>query len=220
MMDETLEGLIYKTMTYQENSKLLYVYTNLGKITLVARGVLNIKSENRILSQYLNLITFQKQNKEMYGLKHATLVDDFSSIKANYELITVISSLLYVIDKAVTSDMPHQKLYDEVIKVLKHEKSYNATLSLLLKLLKPLGFEPTFFIEGKKAFGFDLKLGSIVTDPQNNYDVNLEDLMMVMTFYFKKYDDLPNLQPEEEKRLRQIIKQYYQHHLLLDLKEL
>ena len=62
-------GLIYKTQPYQDNNKLLYVYSNRGKITLVSRGSQRLSSELRIVSQYLTLIEFYDNGKSMQPLE-------------------------------------------------------------------------------------------------------------------------------------------------------
>ncbi len=59
-MVTNMEGIIYKVMPYQEHAKLLFVYTKIGKITLIAQGVQKIKSDHRVLAQYLTLIEFEQ----------------------------------------------------------------------------------------------------------------------------------------------------------------
>ena len=216
-MNNIIEGIIYKTLDYKESSKLLYVYTPKGKITLVANNVLNMKNNNRFLSQYLTHISFVGKDKQMYSLENASLINDFNKIKTNYDNIKLVSKLFIVIDKAVTPDLEHEKIFNELVKVLNSDNISNATLSLLLKLLKPLGFEPTFFIENKKTYGFDLQKGSIVTSKDDTYDIGLDDLMKMMIYYYKPYNELPLLSEEENNQLQQIISKYYKYHLLIEI---
>ena len=77
-----MEGIVYKVQSYLESSKLLFTYTPKGKITLIAKGAQKLNSNDRILGQYLNHISFEEMpGKEMYTLKSAKLIHDFAHIK-------------------------------------------------------------------------------------------------------------------------------------------
>lgn len=215
MTQTNLEGIIYKVMDYQESSKLLFVYTPVGKKTLVAKGALNIKSSYRILSQYLTIISFEDQNKQMLTLKNAKLINELSNIKTNYDLVSLTSKLLIIIDKLITSDLPHDKIYNQVIEVLNLNNLEEGIYSLVLKLLKPLGFEPTFWQDGVKILGFNIEHGSIATNINNyNVDFNLEELTIVINFYYLNYEKLPLITDNERKVLIRFITMYYQMHMM------
>ena len=76
-----MEGIIYKTQPYQEHARLLFVYTNKGKKTLLAQGSQKLNNSNRILAQFLTHIEFKENTKSFFTLSEAKILNDFKELK-------------------------------------------------------------------------------------------------------------------------------------------
>ena len=49
---ELREGIVLKTIKYQESSKILYILTEKGLISALSKNCLNLKSKNHLYSKY------------------------------------------------------------------------------------------------------------------------------------------------------------------------
>lgn len=215
-MTTTSKGLIYKTQDYKESSKLLFVYTPFGKVTLVGNGVKSYKHEYRVLAQYLTEIEFSYQDKEMFGLSKAKLLDAFDNLKQNYSLLSKQSIILEIIDHLITSDLDHEKVYDLVIELLKHPNGY---LIFALKMLYAFGYRLNFV--GDNPTGFSIKNASVTTKQDQAYaDFDLETTIVISALYFYKSGDTLDLAPQDIKHIEQFIKTFYRYHMEYDIKGL
>ena len=114
-----LNGVIYKTQPYKENSRLLQVFTKLGKVTLNARGSQRINSSDRVIAQYLNEISFEYNTfKSFLSLKSAKLINDFDEIKKDFNKTKTVSLALELIDKVLIDEIYNEKIYELLIETL------------------------------------------------------------------------------------------------------
>src|SRR5690554_6498806 len=119
MVMNRLEGIIYKTQPYKESSRLLQVFTPLGKVSLNARGSQRINSNDRVIAQYLNLIEFEYNTfKSFMTLSKAKLINDFNNIKTNFNLAKTASLVLELIDKVMIDEIYCKKVYELIIATL------------------------------------------------------------------------------------------------------
>lgn len=215
-MTTTTKGLIYKTQDYKESSKLLFVYSPYGKLTLVASGVKSFKHEFRVLAQYLTEIEFNYVDKEMFALSKAKSLDDFSELKKNYLWLSKQSIILEIIDHLVTSDIEHEKIYDLLIESLKQPLGY---LIFSLKLLFAFGYRLNFV--GEDPTGFSVKNAAVTTKSSGEYaDYDLETTVHIATLYFYKSGDSLNIESNQIKHIEHFIKTFYRYHMEYDIKGL
>src|SRR5690554_74299 len=103
-----MEGIIIKVMDYKEYDRLLFMYTEEGRITLVAKGANKLNNETRALSQYLNLISFKEVNdKTMYNLMEAKLINSFSNLKNDYNLLNTASIMFDLLNLFIMDNDDH-----------------------------------------------------------------------------------------------------------------
>lgn len=215
-----LEGLIYKTQPYLESSKLVWVFTKLGKVTLNARGSQKINSKDRIITQYLTLISFEyKEFKTFMYLSNAKIINDFNKIKVNYNLTKDASMPLELIDRVVFESDYNEKIYNLLIDTLNSGNIKYASLSFALKLLYYIGYGLNLVPEQKEVKGISIHKGGIVYDNENYYvNLNLEESVSIFKLTNLKIKDLDDFKLEENEY--QIIKSFIYNYYLdkLDLK--
>ena len=214
-----MEGIVYKVQSYQENSKLLFVYTCEGKITLISKGSLTQNSNLRIVSQYLTLISFEESNKKMYSLRNAELLNDFSKIKEDYQLTKNAAVILEVLDKLIYENNNHLKIYEEALGALNGDLNYTY-LSFLIRILFYLGYAPNIKGDGKKIKGMNAQNGGIVyIDALESADLNYDETLCFLRLCSREYADF-EITEETKGRLIYFITKYYQYHLQITLKTL
>ncbi|MDL2292674.1 DNA repair protein RecO [Acholeplasma sp. OttesenSCG-928-E16] len=214
-----MEGIIYKVQNYQENSKLVFVYTKSGKRTLVASGALKMNSNLRIMTQFLNHISFEESKKMMFNLKNCELINDFSTIKNNYQLTKNSSTMLEVIDKLIYEDNEHEKIFNELILALNNniETSY---LTFLARILFYLGFAPNIKGNGKKVKGMSVEKGGIVyEDEYIALDLDYQETILFLRL-ISGYQTKLDLSNDVLEKLIYFLIKYYQYHLQISLKTL
>lgn len=215
-MTTTSKGLIYKTQDYKESSKLLFVYTPQGKITLVANGVKSYKHEFRVLAQYLTEIEFAYQEKDIMPLSKAVYLNGFDTLKSNYQWLVKQTVILEIIDHLITADIDHDKIYPLAIEQLYHPYGY---LIFALKLLFAFGYRLNFV--GDNPTGFSIKNAQVTTEKSEAFpDVDLETTVLIASLYFYKSGDDVQLEVTQINQIEKFIKTFYRYHMEYDIKGL
>ena len=156
-----MEGIVYKQQSYLENDRLIFVYTPLGRMTLVAKSSQKMTSQIRNVAQYLNLISFKEvPNKTMYALVEGKTLNDFMSIKSDYQR-TAQSSILFDLLALVSDNDQHDVIYDLLVGALLNF-SKESILSFGFKLLKYLGYQISLKPDGRRVKGVCIQTASIV----------------------------------------------------------
>ncbi len=121
MNEEVTTGIVLKTVSYKENDQLIYVFTkDFGKITLVAKGVKNIKSKNMAALQEMTLSEFTFiPKKGVCRLIRATIKDSYLFIKESLTLQIYASYINEYIYKQCNDNQPDEHIYKMMI------ESYN-----------------------------------------------------------------------------------------------
>lgn len=221
MAMNNLEGVIYKVLDYKESSKLLFVYTKEGKITLNARGSKRINSEYRIIAQYLNKISFESNGKEFQNLIKGKLINDFSEIKKDFNLTKRVNLIFEIISKTIIDNKYHNTIYNLINECLNSNNILISVLSFSLKMLYYLGYGMDLISDGKEVIGFNINLGRVVYKNENyKLDLNLEETVLLLKLTYNKINDLPNIEEEKIKVISDFIYYYYIDKLELNLKSL
>lgn len=216
-----MEGIIYKTQSYQEHSRLLFVYTNEGKRTLLAQGAQKLNSSYRILGQYLNLITFDDNKKGFQKLINGKLVKEYSNIKEDFSKTKAISLSLEIIDKTITEEENHANIYFELENVLDSANITEGALSFALKILKHIGFGLYLSPDGRKIKGVSANSGGLIYENENvPIDLDAKDAITLLKLYVMPYNELEQLTENSINKIKTFIRNYYRYHLQTELKNL
>ena len=214
-----MEGIVYKVQSYLESSKLLFTYTPKGKITLIAKGAQKLNSNDRILGQYLNHISFEEMpGKEMYTLKSAKLIHDFAHIKNDFEDTKKCASMLEIIDKAIKADENHELIFTMLTRGLSSKNLEYSQLSFALKVLDIIGYGINLEADGRKIKGLSLSEARLIyLNEDLSYDLSLEQTIHLLKLQKMPFEDLESLNLET-KSIHTFIKKYYEYHLNIQLK--
>ena len=145
---ERTEGIVCRVLDYKDSSKILYLYTEKGQRSIIARGVKKLSSSNRNLSQVGNIISFTDSNKELSTLNDGELIHDLDNIHLDLEAFAYLSHILELLYFVVDQQSDHKKMYRFVVRLM---KMMNASVDaeklatiFELKLLHFLGYGLNF----------------------------------------------------------------------------
>lgn len=140
----TLEGLILKRANFGEADRMLTILTkNLGKISVVARGVRKITSRRAGNVELLNLVKIGLFQSKGYTLTEAESLETFPRIKSNLAVSTAAFHILELANKLLPENDPNFQAYDLIIATLKKIEDNPRQLLLRafeIKFLDILGF--------------------------------------------------------------------------------
>lgn len=207
-----MEGIVYKQQSYLENDRLLFVYTEYGRITLVAKGSQKMTSPIRNVAQYLNLIEFKEvPYKTMYTLMEGKTINDYISIKSNYDDV-IQASILFDLLTLVADNDRHEMIY-KLLKGALENFSQLSVLSFGFKLLKYLGYQISLRPDGRRVKGVNIQTGSIVyeKDPYVAH-INVEQTTMLVHLIYQPYDKIGPIDEKNYEALKQFMYDYYEYH--------
>lgn len=217
-----MEGLIYKVQPYQETSRLLYVFTPEGKITLLARGAQKVTDRTRVISQYLTHISFKEQKqKTFYTLQDAKIINDFSLLKTDYNKTKQAALILEIIDVLLIDHLNYKDIFIEVIDALNQKDIKVSSLSFSLKILKALGYGLDLSADGRQITGVSVEKGGLVYQNESfTIDLNTKDAIFLLKLYYLPYNEHGIYEIDILDKIEFFIKKYYQYHLNVTLKHL
>jgi DNA repair protein RecO (recombination protein O) len=216
-----MEGLIYRVQPYQENARLLFVYTPKGKKTLLAQGSQKMNQVSRVLSQFLTHIEFKESEKTFVTLSESKIINDFSRIKSDFHQTKSAALILEIIDHLIVENYSHQVIFNEMMLALTSEKIHEASMSFALKILKPLGYPLDLSGDGRKIKGINIEKGGLVYQGELDYlDLDVKDAIILLKLTLMPYTELESLEKEVLYKIKAFILKYYQFHLQTTLKNL
>jgi DNA repair protein RecO (recombination protein O) len=199
----------------------LFIYTNEGKRTLLAQGSQKLNNNNRILAQYLNLITFDDNKKSFQSLKNAKLILEYTNIKNDFEKTKITGVALEIIDKTITEDEDHLSIYNELKLMLESETTTESVLSFALKILKYIGFGLYLSPDGRKIKGVSTISGGLVYENDGTpIDLDAKEAVILLKLYVMPYNELEQLTEKSINKIKEFVRNYYRYHLQTELKNL
>lgn len=138
------EAIVLAALDYKESSKILYLYTETGQVSVIAHGVKKMNNLSRHLSQPVSIIQVDLSSKRLPSLKDASLVNDFASLKTDIMAFTYASHICDLVRHTVDEHNDHKKMYSFLKRLLneiaqgKDAELYSAIFEL--KLLYFLGY--------------------------------------------------------------------------------
>lgn len=148
----TVEGLILKRANFGEADRMLTILTkNLGKISVIARGVRRITSRRAGNVELLNLVKLGLFQKHSYTLTEAESIETFPRIKSNLAISTAAFHILELANKLLPENDPNFRAYDLIILTLRKLEENPRQLLLRafeIKFLNLLGFFSTKALPG------------------------------------------------------------------------
>jgi DNA repair protein RecO (recombination protein O) len=209
-----MEGIIYKVQPYLESSKLLFTYTPSGKVTLIAKGAQKMTSDLRVLSQYLTRIEFHFEQKAMYALKSAQLLDGFDSIKKDIKVFKDVSYVLELIDKAISENDTHEIIYKHLIHALTQGILKENLIRFSLHMLHYLGYDIPLEADGRVLKGLNITHSTLVYEGDSiPVDVDVTHLIYLLKLKHTTYDTKLHIPEDALNSLKQSLKTFMTYHL-------
>ena len=92
---EKIEGIILKKINYKESSKIIYLYTKDGLVSVLVHGSNKMKSPYLSLTSTLNHVSLFVSGKDLRTLRDGDIVNGFSKITNNLEKYTYITHVYH-----------------------------------------------------------------------------------------------------------------------------
>ena len=165
-----IEAIVCKSLDYKDSSKILYLYTENGTMSVIARGVKKLQSINRFLSQVPNIIKFTPTRGEFPSLKEGELVKEFPNIELDIESYTFVSHILELVSSTIDEENDHPKMFQFLKRLLTlFDQQFDPEiLSFIfeLKLLHFLGYGLRFsgcgVCEEKNNLVYSIRSGGLI----------------------------------------------------------
>ena len=217
-----MEGLIYKVQAYKETSRLLFVFTPIGKITLLAKGAQKVTDKSRVISQYLTHISFkEQQGKTFYTMQDPKIINDYANIKKDYHKTKQAALILEIIDTLLIDHIDYKHIFNEVILALNESDIKVSSLSFALKILKPLGYQLDLDADGRSIKGVSIEKGGLIYKNEPfSIDLNTKEAVFLLKLIYLPYNEHGIYEIDILDKIEQFIKKYYQYHLNVTLKHL
>ncbi|WP_236785791.1 DNA repair protein RecO [Anaerococcus ihuae] len=147
--NSNVEGFVLREFSYRESSKIIEVFTkDMGKISIIAKGVLNKKNPNLSSTQRFVKASYNlyKSGEKFFGIRDASLLKSYSKSNKNFDIIVYKSAICDLLLRTIDFDQKDfvynlmDKTFDSFEKA--SENYFNIFLCFLLKYISFSGFKP------------------------------------------------------------------------------
>ena len=138
-----IEGIIIKQMDYKENSKLIYILTKDGLVSLEAKGANSLKSKNGSYSKLLTKICCSYRG---HTLTTGKVIDNFTNLKTDVKRYSVAVSVLelsYTLAPHITNFDTFYNFVSNILDLINTKEEYSIYERIFrIKSLYLLGIAP------------------------------------------------------------------------------
>ena len=142
-------GIVLKTIPYQENGRIVTLFTDTsGVISLFIKrlSIKNLHLQNVTSPLSLSEFQLEKRKSDLYFFQDATLLDPFLEIRRDLDRLTATQKLFGLILKSQPPEKPAPLLFLLLLNYLKAVKTTmapkNYALSFMTKILRHEGLFP------------------------------------------------------------------------------
>lgn len=142
------KGIVLSGIKYKESSKILKVYTKeLGKISIMAQGVMKPKSQYLSSTEIFSISDFQlKKGKSFYYIESCDLDESNYTLRQDMDKMILGFYVMELIDKSIPDEEENNIIFDLLLKTIKvmtiTENPLLVSLSFQLKFASFLGYRP------------------------------------------------------------------------------
>ena len=226
---ELEQGIVLKTIDYQENSKIIYLLTNNGIKSAIVRGAKNLKSHTYSYAQPLVKIDFELKKDRFIGA--FKIIDNYNNIKLNFDKLThslKIIEICYTLGEHITDSKLFYSFTTKILELINNKENNFDIYELIFKIktLYLLGVAPVFskcvICDSKENLeGFSFNNGGMkCSDCIKNDDFIYpkETITEIKNIYLIKLNEL-NLLINENKlkynynKINRFLELYYEQYL-------
>lgn len=225
---ELEQGVVLKTIDYQENSKIIYLLTNQGIKSAVVRGAKNLKSHTYSYAQPLVKIEFEIKKDRYIGANK--ILDNYNSIKLDYNKITYalrIIEICYTLGEHITDSKLFYDFTTEILDLINNNEVYDIyELIFKIKTLYLLGVAPVFTkcvscSSKENLIGFSFNNGGMKCSDcvkQDDFIYPKETVLEIKTIYLRKLNELILLIKDNKlkynyDKISRFLELYYEQYL-------
>jgi len=188
------EAIVLSKMNYGDSSSIASLFTeHLGKISVIVKGARSPKSKyGKIVDpfNYLAVVLYKKESREIQLLSQADIVEHYPNIKNDLNKLGYAYGVVELVKNLLADHEVNKKIFRGTLKILSRlnsgeEKSEITFGRFFMFLLKETGYEiqlDSCSLCGKQKFDGDVfynfEKGLICGECKNtvvdNYDINLE----------------------------------------------
>jgi DNA repair protein RecO (recombination protein O) len=215
---EINKAFVLNSIDYKESSKILYLYSEKGHLSVIAHGVKKMNSINRFLSQNGTLIKLSTTNGKFPSLKEGEIINEYENIKKSVESYTYMNHIMELVRNVISEDLDHIKMFHFLEKVfikINNEDDYEIiTFIFELKLLHFIGYGLNFkecSICGKSEnLVFNVSNGGLVCPEHLNfndlsYNIDIYNYLKYLYYIDLDEHELPKIANPERVIIRNII---------------
>ena len=144
------EAIVLKTHDFQETSKIVSVYSReYGRLQLIAKGVRSSKSKFGALLDglnYLRIVYYFKETRELQFLSNAELVKVFSHLRDDLDRFSYASIVAEIIYRTQMPGERNPRLFHTIISsfegINSRENYQNYFDAFLIRFIEISGFHP------------------------------------------------------------------------------
>lgn len=228
MKSVSLKGIVLRNIDFKETSKICYVLTTKGILSIKALGIKTYKNKNFNFNEILNNSKMEITDSNFPSLINYELINPYFNIKKNLYALSYVFMLLDVTLK-LTGDINYEKIYNFLSLILeKIDEGYDYKILCaiyLIKMLMPLGVKPVFeeclYCKKDDVKFININEGYALCNlhkMDNSYQI--EDIIKLYYFDISNIneDTLNNLNINIDN-LYEFIYNYYAYHLEINLRK-
>lgn len=226
---ELEQGIVLKTIDYQENSKIIYLLTSKGIVSAVVRGAKNLKSHTYSYAQPLVKIEFELKKDRYIGANK--ILDNYNNIKLDFNKLTSslkIIEICYTLGEHITDSELFYSFTNEILQLINDAKEDHIIYELIfkIKILYLLGVAPVFSKcvscgKNDNLIGFSFNNGGMKCSDCVRLDDFIypkETILEIKTIYLIKLDKLILLINDKQfkydyNKISRFLELYYEQYL-------
>ena len=219
---EAFNAFVLKSLDYKESSKILYLYTEKGNMSVIAHGVKKLSSIKRFLSQNGNLIELTTSKGNFPILKDGALIEEYENIKKDVVKYTYMNHIMELVQHVISEDLDHSKMFGFLKKVftLLNQTDDPSIVSFIfeLKLLYFVGYglnlRENIICEDGDDLVFHVSSGGLVCRNhlefhQERYEKDIYKWIKELYFIDINKTELPRIEKPVKAIIRHIIDMLY-----------
>ena len=218
----SFKAFVLNSIDYKESSKILYLYTLQGQLSVLAHGVKKMNRINRFLSQNGTLINLEISSAKLPSLRDGEIIHDYENIKSDLDKYTYMNHVMELVRHVISDDLDHTKMFAFLEKLFEKMDSGidEEILSFIfeLKLLYFVGYGLNFkkcaVCDKNEFLVFNVSNGGLVCKEHLSfrdlsYEKDIYTHLMALYYIDLDKDDIIKLSANERVIIRHIIDMLY-----------
>ena len=214
------EGIVFKAITYKETSKIVYLYTPNGKVSVKAIGSKNSKKKTFGFGEIGNIVSFVMTDQDFPTLIEYEILNSAYKYTNSFDSIMALGKIIEILNY-LPDDSIHNKIYPFIKDIMLNllDNPLKALSIFLIKMTYNFGVAPKFDscinCGNKNNLLFSVSKGSVICINCNNGYIDDIDIWME---YYKDKKNIKEYKDTDFKLLLKRINEYYLIHAHINLK--